>query len=49
MIGQTLWTEFFGNKDWPIASAIAIVLLCILVVPMLFYERLQTREIERGG
>ena len=49
MIGQTLWTEFFGNKDWPIASAIAIVLLCILVAPMLFYERLQTREIERGG
>jgi putrescine transport system permease protein len=49
MIGQTLWTEFFGNKDWPIASAIAIVLLCILVVPMSLYERLQTREIERGG
>jgi putrescine transport system permease protein len=49
MIGQTLWTEFFGNKDWPIASAIAVVLLCILVAPMLFYERLQTREIERGG
>src|SRR5580704_101386 len=49
MIGQTLWTEFFGNKDWPIASAIAIVLLCILVAPMLFYERLQTREFERGG
>ena len=49
MIGQTLWTEFFGNKDWPIASAIAIVLLCVLVVPMSLYERLQTREIERGG
>jgi putrescine transport system permease protein len=49
MIGQTLWTEFFGNKDWPIASTIAIVLLCILVAPMLLYERLQTREIERGG
>jgi putrescine transport system permease protein len=46
MIGQTLWTEFFANKDWPVASAIAIVLLCILVVPMSFYERFQLREIE---
>ncbi len=27
MIGQTLWTEFFGNKDWPVASAVAVVLL----------------------
>jgi putrescine transport system permease protein len=46
MIGQTLWTEFFANRDWPVASAIAVVLLGILVVPMLFYERLQLHEIE---
>jgi putrescine transport system permease protein len=49
MIGQTLWTEFFANKDWPIASAIAIVLLVLLVVPITLYERLQLREIERRG
>jgi putrescine transport system permease protein len=49
MIGQTLWTEFFANKDWPIASAIAVVLLCLLVVPIGLYERLQTRAIEQGG
>jgi len=49
MIGQTLWTEFFANKDWPIASTIAVVLLALLVVPTLLYERLQTRQIERGG
>ncbi len=48
MIGQTLWTEFFGNKDWPAASAIAIVLLCLLVAPMMVYQHLQMREIERG-
>lgn len=48
MIGQTLWTEFFGNKDWPAASAIAVVLLCLLVMPMTFYERMQKRELERG-
>jgi putrescine transport system permease protein len=48
MIGQTLWTEFFGNKDWPVASAIAVVLLCLLVVPIVIYQHLQTRELERG-
>ena len=49
MIGQTLWTEFFANKDWPVASAIAVVLLGLLVVPIALYERLQQREIEGGG
>jgi putrescine transport system permease protein len=39
MIGQTLWTEFFSNRDWPVASAIAIALLGLLLVPILFYER----------
>jgi putrescine transport system permease protein len=48
MIGQTLWTEFFANRDWPVASAIAVVLLCALVLPIAVYQHLQTREIERG-
>jgi putrescine transport system permease protein len=39
MIGQTLWLEFFGNRDWPVASALAVVLLCILVPPLLFYRQ----------
>ena len=46
MIGQTLWLEFFSNKDWPVASALAVVLLALLVVPILSYERLQQRTIE---
>ena len=46
MIGQTLWTEFFSNRDWPVASAIAIALLMLLLVPILFYERLQQRSLE---
>ncbi|HEY7229901.1 MAG TPA: ABC transporter permease subunit [Pseudolabrys sp.] len=46
MIGQTLWTEFFSNRDWPVASAIAITLLVLLLVPILFYERLQQRSLE---
>src|ERR1700687_2934102 len=48
MIGQTLWTEFFSNKDWPVASAIAVALLGLLLVPMLFYERLQQRALEKS-
>jgi putrescine transport system permease protein len=46
MIGQTLWTEFFFNRDWPVASAIAVALLALLVLPILLYERLQRRQLE---
>jgi putrescine transport system permease protein len=45
MIGQTLWVEFFANKDWPVASAVAVVLVVLLVVPIAFYQHLQAREI----
>jgi putrescine transport system permease protein len=48
MIGQMLWTEFFANRDWPAASAVAVVLLCLLTVPIVIYQHLQTRELERG-
>jgi putrescine transport system permease protein len=47
MIGQTLWAEFFANKDWPVASAVAVVLLCLLVVPIVVYEQMQTRDLAR--
>jgi putrescine transport system permease protein len=46
MIGQTLWTEFFSNKDWPVASALAMVLLVVLLAPILIYEQLQARALE---
>jgi putrescine transport system permease protein len=46
MIGQTLWLEFFTNKDWPVASAIAIVLLALLLVPLAVYDRVQRRQLE---
>jgi putrescine transport system permease protein len=46
MIGQTLWLEFFTNKDWPVASAAAVVLLLLLLAPLLFYDRLQRRQLE---
>jgi putrescine transport system permease protein len=46
MIGQTLWTEFFANRDWPVASAVAVVLLVLLLAPIAVYQHLQTRGIE---
>jgi len=46
MIGQTLWMEFFANRDWPVASAIAVALLLLLLLPILLYERLQRRQLE---
>ena len=48
MIGKTLWNEFFGNRDWPVASAVATILLLILVVPMMFFQRAQARAQEQG-
>ena len=48
MIGQTLWTEFFANKDWPVASAVAVVLLCLLVLPIVIYQQMQMRSLARG-
>nr|WP_211110443.1 ABC transporter permease subunit [Acuticoccus mangrovi] len=47
MIGQTLWDEFFLNRDWPLASAVAIVLLLVLVVPLTLFQRAQWREAGR--
>ncbi len=47
MIGQTLWTEFFGNRDWPVASAVAVVLLFALVVPIALYRRHEAGVRER--
>ncbi|MGB8144896.1 MAG: ABC transporter permease subunit [Chromatiaceae bacterium] len=42
MIGRMLWTEFFSNKDWPLASALALVLLAVLVVPFVALQRWQS-------
>jgi len=49
MIGQTLWTEFFANKDWPVASAVAVALLGVLLVPIVLYQRMQMRQLETRG
>jgi putrescine transport system permease protein len=46
MIGRVLWGEFFNNRDWPTASAVAIVMLALLLVPILLFNRVQQRELE---
>jgi putrescine transport system permease protein len=47
MIGQTLWLEFFGNRDWPVASALAVVLLIILLTPIMIYRQREARALEQ--
>jgi len=49
MIGKTLWTEFFNNSDWTVASAIAIILLIVLVVPIVWFQNAQAKATEAGG
>ena len=49
MIGKTLWSEFFSNRDWPVASAVAIVLLTLLVIPILLFQRQQEKAQEAAS
>lgn len=46
MIGRILWDEFFQNRDWPVASAVAIVMLLIQVVPMMIFQNAQAKTEE---
>jgi putrescine transport system permease protein len=46
MIGRVLSDEFFENRDWPVASAVAILVLLLLVVPIMLFQRLERRELE---
>ena len=46
MIGKVLWEEFFLNRDWPVASALAMVMLLLLLIPIVWFHRYQSRELE---
>ncbi|MEJ8570160.1 ABC transporter permease subunit [Microbaculum marinum] len=48
MIGRVLFDEFYTNRDWPVASAVAIVLLMLLVIPILFFQHYQMKQSEAG-
>jgi putrescine transport system permease protein len=43
MIGRVLWQEFFNNRDWPVASAVAITMLILLIVPIMWFHKYQNR------
>ncbi|AEH77646.1 ABC transporter permease subunit [Sinorhizobium meliloti WSM1022] len=43
MIGKTLWSEFNSNRDWPVSSAVAIILLMILVIPIVYFQNIQAK------
>lgn len=47
MMGQTLWTEFFSNRDWPLASALAVLLTLLLLVPAMTLQRLELGKASR--
>ncbi|RNJ41870.1 putrescine/spermidine ABC transporter permease [Mesorhizobium erdmanii] len=48
MIGKTLWNEFFANRDWPVSSAVAVILLLLLTVPIMLFQQAQARAQEQG-
>lgn len=48
MIGKVLWQEFFNNRDWPVASALAIVMLLLLIVPITIFHHYQGRSPEKN-
>jgi putrescine transport system permease protein len=49
MIGRVLWNEFFANRDWPVASAVAIAILLLLVGPIMFFQYFQARQAEAAA
>lgn len=48
MIGKTMWEEFFNNRDWPAASAVAIALLIVLMIPIIIFQNNQAKQQEAG-
>jgi putrescine transport system permease protein len=49
MIGRVLYDEFFANRDWPVASAVAIVMLLLLIVPIMLFQHFQNRTLGRNA
>jgi putrescine transport system permease protein len=48
MIGKVLFEEFFANRDWPVASTVAVILLLILIIPIVLFQRNQQKQVEAG-
>jgi putrescine transport system permease protein len=48
MIGRVLWNEFFANRDWPMASAVAVAMLVLLVAPIVVFQRFEDEQAGGG-
>ncbi|RQH05301.1 ABC transporter permease subunit [Paraburkholderia dinghuensis] len=48
MIGRVMWDEFFNNMDWPMASAVTVAMVLLLLVPMALFQYYQVKELEEG-
>lgn len=46
MIGKVLWEEFFSNRDWPVASTVAVILLLLLIIPIVLFQRNEQKQRE---
>ena len=49
MIGRTLWDEFFSNNDWPMACAVAVTMVLLVIVPLAVFSRYQAETAERAA
>ena len=49
MIGKVLWQAFFDQNNWPLASAVAVVMVALLVVPIALFQHYENRELEEGA
>ena len=49
MIGKVLWQAFFDQNNWPLASAVAVVMVILLVIPIALYQHYDNRQIEEGS
>ena len=49
MIGKVLWQAFFDQNNWPLASAVAVIMVALLVIPIALFHRYENREITEGS
>jgi putrescine transport system permease protein len=49
MIGKLLWADFFTNRDWPVASAVAVAMLALLVIPLMAFDRFANRHFREAS
>ena len=47
MMGRVMWTEFFNNADWPMASAVTVVMVLFLLIPMIIFQYNQVHQFDR--